>query len=138
MNKITNVTYIKPNATKQWLLSNNFRYNRLLSDEESEVYTYRFPVHKYERFTTLECELSIILGEDTVKINVYDYGTSDRYAPFYYCEYGNCHKMLEIIWKNINKQLALLEISKKENKETNKNGSKSKENKTKRNYPNKR
>ena len=52
MDRITDVTYTKPNVTKQWLLSNNFRYNTRLSDEESDVYTYRFPVYKYEKFTT--------------------------------------------------------------------------------------
>lgn len=47
MDKITDVIFIKPNVTKQWLLSNNFRYNTRLSDEESEVYSYRFSVYKY-------------------------------------------------------------------------------------------
>ncbi len=36
--------YIKKNMTKEWLLSNGFYYNRLFSDDEAEVYTYRFPV----------------------------------------------------------------------------------------------
>ena len=112
MDRIVDVIYIKQNVTKQWLLSNNFRYNTRLSDDESEVYSYRFPVYKYEKFTTLECELSIILGENEVRINVYDYGTSDRYAPFYYCEYGNFDKMLETIWSNIHKQLKRLGIIK--------------------------
>lgn len=113
MDKLADHTYIKPNATKQWLLSHGFRYNRQLSDNESEVYTYRFPVYKHEKFTALECELGIILGEDEVRINVYDYGTSDRYAPFYYCEYGNYDVILRIIWRNIEKQLRNLEIDKK-------------------------
>ena len=113
MDKPTNATYIKPNVTKQWLISHGFRYNRQLSDDESEVYTYRFSVYKYEKFTTLEGELCVALGEDEVKINVYDYGTSDRYAPFYYCEYGNYDAILRIIWRNIEKQLRNLEIDKK-------------------------
>ena len=113
MDKLADHTYIKSNATKQWLLSHGFRYNRSLSDDESEVYTYRFPVYKYEKFTTLEGEFCIVLGNDEVKINVYDYGTSDRYAPFYYCEYGNYDAILRIIWRNIEKQLRNLEIDKK-------------------------
>ena len=112
MDKITDVTYIKPNITKQWLLSNNFRYNTRLSDDESDIYTYRFPVYKYEKFTTLECELSVVLGDNKVKINVYDYNTSAVYAPFYYYGYGIYDKMLEVIWNNINKQLKRLGIIK--------------------------
>lgn len=114
MDKITVVTYKKTDVTKQWLLSHGFRYNRQLSDDDSEVYTYRFQVYKYKRFTTLECELGIILGEDEVRINVYDYGTSDRYAPFYYCEYGNYDAILRVIWRNIDKQLRNLGINKKD------------------------
>lgn len=114
MDKLADTIYIKPNVTKKWLLSHNFHYNQSLSYDGTDVYTYRFPVYKYEKFTTLECELCIILGEDEVRINVYEYGTSDRYAPFYYCEYGNFNKMLEIIWSNINRQLRRLEIVKKQ------------------------
>lgn len=114
MDKITGVTYKKTDVTKQWLFSHGFRYNRQLSDDDSEVYTYRFQVYKYKRFTTLECELGIILGEDEVRINVYDYGTSDRYAPFYYCEYGNYDAILRVIWRNIDKQLRNLGINKKD------------------------
>lgn len=114
MDKITAVTYKKTDVTKQWLLSQGFRFNRQLSNNDSEVYTYRFPVYKYEKFTTLECELGIILGEDEVRINVYDYGTSDRYAPFYYCEYGNYDAILGIICRNIEKQLRCLGINKKD------------------------
>lgn len=82
MEQLTDATYIKPEVTKQWLLSHDFHYNRLFSDKETEVYTYRFPVYKYEKFTVLECELCITLGEDNVQIDVYDYGTINRYALF--------------------------------------------------------
>lgn len=124
---IAETAYKLPKTSKQWLLSHDFHYNRLFSDEEIEVYTYRFPVYKYEKFTVLECELSVILGNDNTTINVYDYGTNDRYAPFYYSEYGNYDKMLEIIWKNINSYLIKLGIIKKENKEILVNESKNKE-----------
>lgn len=53
MDKLADTTYIKPNATKQWLLSHGFRYNRSLSDDESEVYTYRFPVYKIVNMVTM-------------------------------------------------------------------------------------
>lgn len=137
-NVVVNTTYKLPNTSKQWLLSHNFHYNRLFSDEETEVYTYRFPVYKYEKFTVLECELSAILGNDNTTINVYDYGTNDRYAPFYYSEYGDYNKMLETIWANINKLLIELGIIKQENKEKIVNGSKNKEIKRQCNYSDKR
>lgn len=44
MEDVSKTTYKKKNITKEWLSSNGFRYNRLFSDDETEVYTYRFPV----------------------------------------------------------------------------------------------
>ena len=139
MGKLTDIIYVRPKVTKQWLLSHNFRYNRSLSDNESEVYTYRFPVYKYDKFTTLECELYIILGEDRVRINVYDYGTYNKYAPFYYCQYGNYDTMLKTVWKNIDKKRKLLGIIKNNDKEIDTDdGGKNKEIKRKCNHTNKR
>ena len=68
--------------TKQWIISNKFHYSRLFSSEDEEVYTYRFPVYKYENFTILECELHITLGEDDIIIDVYDYGTIHEAPEF--------------------------------------------------------
>lgn len=102
--------YKKKNITKDWLLSNNFRYNRLLSNNEEEVYTYRFPVYKYNKFTVLECEFKVVLGEEIISINVYDYNTNDKYAPFYYCEYGNYDKMLKEINGKIESVLKRMKI----------------------------
>lgn len=105
--------YIKSNVTKAWLLHNGFRYNRMYSTDESDVYLYRFPVYKYEKFTTLECELVIYLEDGNVVINVFDYGTNNKYAPYYYLEYGNYTKMLDVINNKIDKELKRLKISKK-------------------------
>lgn len=96
--------------TKDWLLSNGFYHNRMFSDNDEEVYTYRFPVYKYNKFTVLECELMVVLGGDTVNINVYDYNTHDKYTPFYYCEYGNHDKMLKEIYQKIKSVLKRLKI----------------------------
>lgn len=121
--------------TSEWLLLNGFRYNRLLSDEDTDVFTYRFPVHKCERFVILECELRVILGEDRIFVDVYDRNTINRYAPFYYGEYGNYSKMLKEIWQKIYKELKKLGI---ETEEKLGNGSKNKETKRKGNNTNKR
>ena len=133
-NELNNMKFIKQNISKQWLLTNGFHYNRIFSNEDCEVYTYRFPVLKCERFTVLECELKVILGEDNVIIDVYDYNTINRYTPFYYQEYGNYNKILEKIWTKISKVLGELRI---EERGIN-NGSKNKEIKGKRNITNKR
>lgn len=139
MGSVSRAKYIKRNITKDWLLFNGFHhYNRLFSDAETEVYTYRFPVCKYEKFTILECELKVIIGEDNIHINVYDYNTLNRYAPFYYSEYRNYTVMLKEIWQKIDKELNKLGIKKVTMAKENGNGSKNKEIERKRNDPNKR
>lgn len=92
------------------MLSKGFRFSRSLSDDENDVYTYRFPVFKYKKMIVLECELRVTLGEDKININVYDYNTNDKYAPFYYCEYGNYDEMLKIINDKIEYTLKKLAI----------------------------
>ena len=103
MIQVDNKKYVKQNISKEWLIANGFHYNKILSNEDGEVYTYRFPVYKYEGFIVLECELMARLDEGDVLINVYEYSTTNKYAPFYYQEYGNYDKMLECIWTKINK-----------------------------------
>ena len=110
MKNVSDLKYVRSNITSEWLLSNGFRYNRLFSDEDTDVFTYRFPVHKCERFVILECELRVILGEDRIFVDVYDRNTINRYAPFYYCEYGNYDKILNEIWIKINKVIKKLGI----------------------------
>lgn len=107
--------YYKQNISKEWLVENGFKYSKSLSDEETHVYTYRFPVFKYKRMTVLECELNIALEDGEVKLNVYDYGTNDKFAAFYYCEYGNYDKMLKIIWNKIEYMLGKLQIERRQN-----------------------
>lgn len=110
-------SYYKQNISKEWLMENGFKYSKSLSDEETHVYTYRFPVFKYERMTVLECELNVSSEDGEVKINVYDYGTNDKYAPFYYCEYGDYDKMLKIIWEKINAVFRKLQIESRGDKQ---------------------
>lgn len=110
MIQVDNKKYVKQNISKEWLIANGFHYNKILSNEDGEVYTYRFPVYKYEGFIVLECELMAKLDEGDVLINVYEYSTTNKYAPFYYQEYGNYDKMLECIWTKINKVIKKLGI----------------------------
>lgn len=110
MGNIKQTRYQKKNITKKWLLSNGFCYNKLFSSSDTEVYTYRFPVYEYEGLTVLEGEFKVVLGEDEISVNVYDYNTNDKYAPFYYCEYGNYDSMLRKIYGKIGRKLKILKI----------------------------
>lgn len=112
MKQIEKVNAIaKPIITKSWLQSHNFYYSKIFSDDETDAYSYRFPVYKYMSRYTLECEFTIILNENVLMINVYDYGTRDKYAPFYYYEYGNYDTIMKEIYKNIEKQLKQFNIT---------------------------
>ncbi len=112
MNNLSNVKYIKKNITKEWLIFNKFRHNRLLSDGTVDVYTYRFPVLKHDKFIVLECELRVTLGDEKIDVNVFDYNTNNKYAPFYCCEYGNYDNILRKINNRIDKEIDELQISK--------------------------
>lgn len=107
---MANSIFLKSGITKDWLNKNNFKYNRILSNNEDNVYTYRFPLCKNRYFTTLECELSCIESTGEIRIDVYDYGTKNRYAAFYCAEYGNYSIMLNCINKKINAELKKLGI----------------------------
>lgn len=110
MKRIVDRKYIKEDITKEWLDANRFRYSKMHSDTYSDAYTYRFPVYKYGIFTILECEIVIYLDNGEVRINVYDNNSSNKYAPFYYEEYGNYDKLLVIIHEKIEKMLNKFEI----------------------------
>lgn len=109
-NKTKTLIHTEEPLSRSWLRSKNFRFNKYFSDVESIVYTYRFPVFKYGKYTTLECELRSAVEKDVIYIDVYHYNTHDKYAPFYDCEYGNFDKILTIIDKKIMKQLKELGI----------------------------
>lgn len=112
MGKFLSNTYKKDNVDRQWLKQNDFRYSRTYSDSESDAYLRRFPVYKYGSCCTLEGEILIYVETGEVKINVYESGTNDIYAPFYNVEYGNYDSLLKIIDKYIYAELKRLNIRK--------------------------
>ena len=77
----------KLKTTKDDLYSKGFHYNKLMSDE-TDVYSLRFPVHKYKKFITLEGEILVELQTGDIAINVFNYGTNEWYSPFYVQDYG--------------------------------------------------
>lgn len=112
MGKFLSNSYKKDNVDRQWLKQNDFRYSRTYSDSESDAYLRRFPVYKYGSYCTLEGEVLIYVETGEVKINVYESGTNDIYAPFYHVEYGNYDSLLKIIDKYIYAELKRLNIRK--------------------------
>lgn len=110
MNNLSENEYMKENVTREWLQSNGFRRNRIFSNNEMDIYTYRFPVYKYGDACTLECELSIVLQSGRVNIDVYDYCTRNKYAPFYCVKYGNYNNIIKQINEKIQNELKQLKI----------------------------
>ena len=93
----------KLKTTKDDLYGKGFHYNKLMSDE-TDIYSLRFPVHKYKKYTTLEAEIIVELQSGDVIVNVFNYGTNERYSPFYVQDYGR-YEILGSINKAINEQL---------------------------------
>lgn len=104
--------YNKNDMTKEWLIENGFKYCKAFSDYNTDTYIKRFPVYKYNKKTVvLEGELRVILGDDRIILNVFNADNGiEKYAPFYYSEYGNHKEVLKIIWKKFEKELNKLDI----------------------------
>ena len=90
----------KLKTTKDDLYRKGFSYNKIMSEDGLDCYTVRFPVLKYNKITTIECELTVELQTGNVTIRVFNYGTSDLYTPYYHHEYGR-YKTVDDIEKAI-------------------------------------
>lgn len=88
-----------------------FHYNKEISDNDNKYYSIRFPVVKYNTHTSIEGEITVDVTSGAILINVYDL-KGNHYAPFYNCEYGNFDDILQMINKNIEKQLRKYKIKK--------------------------
>lgn len=110
-----NNNYYKPNISKEWIHKSPFRYSNLFSTYEENAYSYRFPVHRSGGFTTLECEVIIFEQSGNVTLNVFDYGTRDKYAAFYCNTYGK-NTVLDSIHEKIKSELAKLGIVQRKDK----------------------
>lgn len=102
----------KLKTTKDDLYNKGFHYNKLMSDESSDCYSLRFPVHKYKKTTVLECEVTVELQTGNVIINVFNAGTNDIYVPYYNREYGK-YEILDTINATIKKQLKKFGVKEK-------------------------
>lgn len=79
---------------------------------DETTYLYRFPVHKYNGKTILECELSIDAHNNEVTIDVYNVSNRNPYTAFYSDEIGSYEPMLKKINKIINSELKKLGVVK--------------------------
>jgi len=69
---------------------------------------------------TLEGEIILFNKSGNVALNVFKYGTREKYTSFYCYEYGS-NKVLDVLHKNIQKEFYKLGIIQKEDKEINGN-----------------
>ena len=109
--------YIKKGITKEWLLNNNFRYNRFFSTKEDSVYSQRFVVLMTEygkRKPSLECEILCYYPDGIICINVYIAGTREKYHPFYDYKHNKHNEALKSINKKINDKVKQLGLKKYE------------------------
>ena len=107
-----NNNYYKPNIKKEWIHKSPFRYSNLFSTYEENAYSYRFPVHRSGGFTTLECEGIIFEQSGNVALNVFEYGTRDKYVAFYCNTYGK-NTVLDSVHTKIKSELTKLGIVQK-------------------------
>lgn len=111
-----NNKYYKPNITIEWIRKSPFRYSNLFSSYEENAYSYRFPVYKSGGFITLECEIVLFEKSGNISLNVFEYGTRNKYASFYCREYGRS-TVIDFVHKRISTELKKLGIVKKKLKE---------------------
>lgn len=111
MEQLINNTYKLKNPDKNKLQSLGFRYSVKYSTSDCAIYYYRFPVHKYKTYTTLECEIYVNTSSGDVEINVYD-ENNNIYPPFYNIECGNYEPLMESVNHKIVSELKRIGVSK--------------------------
>lgn len=121
MTGLSEKKFYKENITKEWLQTAGFRYNRVYSDKDNEVYTYRFSVHKYKSISTLDCEILLFKQNGEMRLNVYDSRLENVYPLFYVSE-GVNDKILKEINNKIKFELKKLGIEESGNDKNRKYG----------------
>jgi len=112
VNLLLEKTWNITNNDQKFLINQGFYLHK--KDGHDGFYTYRFPVHKYKKYTTLECKLILIEGETSIKIDVYD-ESGAFYNPFYFVEYGDYGDIVYSINKKILAEFRKLGIKEDKN-----------------------
>ncbi len=113
-------TYYKPNITKEWIRKSPFRYS--FPDGDEEAYTYKFPVYKKDNKTLLESEIILFNKSEDVFVNVFRYGTNEKYCPYYSIFSNKNSEIIKKINRNILKEFHKLGIEKRKFKKDKKYG----------------
>lgn len=99
------------NPSAQWFTNHNFTYSSVYSKcNDENIYLYRFPVLRYENYITLECEFMASESSGEVNVNVYDYNTRSKYAPWYYNDNEIHDKICDKIRQRIDAEAHKLDI----------------------------
>lgn len=123
MDNLVHFTYGKRGMTRQWLQSHGFKLNLELSIAETDVYTYRFPIYKYEGQSMFDCELHTTIPvnkryANNVTIEVLNSQTGKQYYPFYYNEYGRYDALFAKLNKAITAKLTQLNLRRRKKHES--------------------
>lgn len=89
-----------------------FRYKKSMSSAGDTIYEYNFPVYRYHEFVSLEARFLLHYEERIILVDVFDAGSHGIYAPWYYDPSGISEKLVNIINKNIAKEMKKLHITK--------------------------
>lgn len=109
--KKTNKYKIDPEMLN-YLEDIGFRYRRSMSCEGDTVYEYFFPVYRHHEFVSLEARFVLHYEDCIISVDVFDAASHGIYAPWYYDPSGMTQKLVNIINKNIAKEMRRLHISK--------------------------
>lgn len=112
MEKIIDNTYISKNHNKNKLKEIGFYYDKDLSNIDSQYYSFKFPVYKYNGKPLLDCIISIDSENGYTIVNVYKSNTKTIYPPFYQKVYGDYDSVLRMINNKIIEKLKELGIKK--------------------------
>ena len=109
---LVNNKFHMTDATKQHLFSLGFRYYSPNKDGSNDIYIYRFPVHKYKKYITIECEVTTECHTGKTCLNFYDKASRTIYHPFYGININQySKKFLSSMDKTIKKELRKLDIT---------------------------
>lgn len=94
--------------TKESLRAKGFELSHIFSYDENYFYSKRYPVYRFKQNSTVILEVEISINPDTgeYRVNVFEGGTRDLYAPFY-CRNewvdNNDNQILNTVLKNVKK-----------------------------------
>lgn len=103
--------YLMKNTTPQYLISHGFHYSKTFSSPEESHFIKDFRVYRKNNTILLEAEIRIIAETGQIFLNVFNEGTRERYAPFYYYKDRDATEALKEIYSEIYAEFDRLNIS---------------------------